>query len=197
MSRKILALGAAGLALAASLALTTLAAAGGGDRNSDRIPDRWERRHHLSLKVNQAKRDQDHDGLNNMGEYRAKLDPRDDDSDDDGVEDGDENAGAITSFADGVLTITLAGGGTLSATVTDRTEIECEEEDSTNTSMRGDDDDDDGDHEDGDQEDGDNEDGDNDESCGAEALTAGRPVEEAELKTRGGKAVWEEIELGS
>jgi hypothetical protein len=26
------------------------------DRNHDRIPDRWERAHHLSLHVNQARR---------------------------------------------------------------------------------------------------------------------------------------------
>lgn len=193
MSRKILALGAAALALAASLVLATFATAGGGDRNRDRIPDRWEKRHHLSLKVNQASRDQDRDGLTNMGEYRAKLDPRDDDSDDDGLEDGDENAGAIASFTGGVLTITLAGGGTLAATVTDDTEIECEDEDRATTAMRGDDDDD----EDGEHEDGDHEDGDHEDSCGAAALTAGRTVEEAELKTRGGKAVWEEIELRS
>ena len=59
------------------------------DRNHDRIPDRWEIRHGLSLDKNQAKRDQDRDDLNNRGEFRAKSDPRDDDSDDDGVEAGD------------------------------------------------------------------------------------------------------------
>src|SRR5262245_53546663 len=122
MNRKLLTLVASGLVLAASLVLASFAAASGGDRNRDRIPDRWEKHHHLSLKHNQAKRDQDHDGLNNMGEFRAKLDPRDKDSDDDGIDDGDENAGKIASFANGVLTITLAGGGSLSATVNDDTE---------------------------------------------------------------------------
>ena len=54
------------------------------DRNHDKIPDRWEKKHDLSLKVNQAKKDQDRDDLNNRGEYRSGSDPRDDDSDDDG-----------------------------------------------------------------------------------------------------------------
>src|SRR3954471_14626443 len=111
------------LALAASLLLASAASA--HDRNRDRIPDRWERAHHLSLHVNQSRRDQDHDGLNNRGEYRAGMNPRDRDSDDDGVRDGRENAGSVTSFAGGVLTITLAQGGTLTATVTDATRIEC------------------------------------------------------------------------
>src|SRR4051794_37397718 len=112
-------------ALALSLLVAGPAHASSSDRNRDRLPDRWERAHHLSLKVNQAGRDQDHDGLNNRGEYRAGLNPHDRDSDDDGVVDGRENAGAISSFANGVLTITLAKGGTLSARVTDATRIEC------------------------------------------------------------------------
>ena len=41
------------------------------DRNRDRIPDRWERQFHLSLKRDQARRDQDHDGLRNRAEYLA------------------------------------------------------------------------------------------------------------------------------
>jgi len=98
----------AALAVLAFALFTILAGpAAARDRNHDRIPDRWEKRHHLSLKVNQAKRDQDRDGLRNRAEFRAGLDPRDDDSDDDGLEDGDENAGTIQSFnaATGRLTI--------------------------------------------------------------------------------------------
>src|ERR1700709_2084051 len=56
-----------------------------GDRNGDRIPDRWERAHHLSLKVNQAKRDKDHDGLRNKAEFMAGDNPRDADTDNDGI----------------------------------------------------------------------------------------------------------------
>src|SRR3954466_5568872 len=142
-----------------------------GDRNRDRIPDRWERAHHLSLHVNQARRDQDHDGLNNRGEFRAHLNPRDDDTDNDGIEDGDENAGTITSFTGGVLTVALAGGGSLSANVTGDTQGECD--DTAPAS-----DDGDGDHHGGGDDDDDDHEG--DDNCGAEALTAGRTVKEAE-----------------
>lgn len=61
------------------------------DRNHDGLPDRWERAHHLSLKVNQAPRDQDRDGLNNKQEYAAHTDPRDTDTDGDGLRDGFED----------------------------------------------------------------------------------------------------------
>jgi hypothetical protein len=113
------------LSLAGFLLLAGSASA--KDRNHDRIPDRWEKRHHLSLHVNQARRDQDHDGLRNRAEFRAKLNPRDDDSDNDGLEDGDENAGTILSFANGVLKISVFGDQVMSGTVTDATEIECEQ----------------------------------------------------------------------
>src|SRR5919198_2237003 len=104
-----------------------------GDRNHDRIPDRWERAHHLSLKVNQAKRDQDHDGLRNRGEFLAGDNPRDDDSDDDGVEDGQEKAGTVVSFTGGVLVVHLFNGDDVKGTVDDNTEIECENAPSTTT----------------------------------------------------------------
>src|SRR5947209_6821050 len=61
------------------------------DRNRDRLPDRWECRNGLSLRVNQARRDQDRDGLNNMGEFKAGTNPRKPDTDGNGVKDGDEN----------------------------------------------------------------------------------------------------------
>src|SRR3954451_5288744 len=115
--------------LTGGLALTLLVAgqaqASTSDRNRDGLPDRWERAHHLSLRVNEARRDQDHDGLDNRGEYRAGLNPHDRDSDDDGIADGREHAGTVSSFKDNVLTISLAQGGTLTATVTNATRIEC------------------------------------------------------------------------
>jgi hypothetical protein len=198
VSRKILALAATVLALVASLMLATFAAAG-GDRNRDRIPDRWEKQHHLSLKVDQSKRDQDRDGLNNRGEFQAQLDPRDDDSDNDGVEDGDENAGTVATFTGGVLTITLAKGGTLAAKVTPDTEIECD------GAAKASSDDDEGgdegqnggqgDHQGNDEGTDDDHGGDN--TCGANPLTASRQVKEAELKTRNGEAVWDKVELGA
>jgi hypothetical protein len=62
------------------------------DRNHDRIPDRWERAHHLSLRVNQARRDQDRDGLVSRSEYLDHTNPRRRDSDRDGTPDGREDA---------------------------------------------------------------------------------------------------------
>ena len=61
------------------------------DRNHDGLPDKWEKRHHLSLKVNQAQRDQDRDGLTNIGEFGSGTNPRDADSDNDGVSDAAED----------------------------------------------------------------------------------------------------------
>jgi hypothetical protein len=127
-----LALGALAL-----LAMPSLAAA--KDRNHDRIPDRWEKRHHLSLKTNQARLDQDQDHLRNRGEFLAGDNPRDDDSNDDGVMDGEENAGTIASFdaASGKLTISLFGGETLSGMVTTGTEIKCENHSGASASSEG------------------------------------------------------------
>lgn len=62
-----------------------------GDRNRDRIPDRWEKRFGLSLKVDQRKRDQDRDGLRNLAEFRAGTSPKAVDTDRDGVDDTDED----------------------------------------------------------------------------------------------------------
>jgi hypothetical protein len=82
--------------------------------------------------------------------------------------------------------------------VNDDTEIECDETPGDDRGHdEGDDDDDDGDH----GEDrtlaghhhGD--DDDDAEECGTDALVAGTKVLEAELKVRGGEAVWTEVEL--
>jgi hypothetical protein len=189
------------------------ASASAHDANRDRIPDRWEKRHGLSLEVKQTARDQDKDGFKNRAEWRAKTDPRDADSDDDGTDDSEENAGTVTSFADGELTITLFDGGTLTGKVTDETEIKCHDDDADRARAahdHGDDDEGDDDHGDrggrdgsdddhGDRDDGDDDHGDcrgdDDEECGTEALTAGRAVAEAELKITSEGRVWEEIEL--
>ena len=193
------------LALVAALGVVSSASAKGRDRNHDRLPDRWERAHHLSLKVKQARRDQDHDGLNNRGEFRAHTNPRDRDTDDDGIRDGDENAGTIKSFAGGVLTITLAEGGELAARVDDDTEIECHRPGDlkARASHDGDDDNsgpsdnsgpgsggDDANHDAGDDH-GD----DDDDRCGADALTPGTRVHEAELELTSKGRRWGELEL--
>jgi hypothetical protein len=132
----------------ALLALPAGAMASRGDRNHDGLSDRWETRHHLSLKVNQSSRDQDNDGLNNRGERARGTDPRKADSDrdglkdgmevktgndprkrdtdGDGIPDGRENAGTILSFANGVLTIKLADGSTISGAAG---AVSCDDED--------------------------------------------------------------------
>ncbi len=183
----------------ALLAALLPAVASARDRNRDRIPDRWERHHHLSLKVKQTRRDQDADGLNNLREWRNHTDPRDDDSDDDGIEDGDENAGTVDSFDanTGVLVIKLAKDGSLvTGTVTSGTEIECEGAPTAAASHDGDDDDNSGpggadDHGDDDDQ------GEDEHECGTEALVEGANVHEAELKLDGGTATWREVELRS
>jgi hypothetical protein len=127
---------AAALGALALLALPGAAAA--KDGNHDRIPDRWERHHHLSTAVNQAGRDQDHDHLRNRAEFLAGDNPRDRDSDDDGVMDGNENAGTITAFdaESGKLTIGLFNGDSVSGLVTESTRIKCEDEHSPDVTAR-------------------------------------------------------------
>jgi hypothetical protein len=191
-------------ALAFALFAILAGPAAAHDRNGDRIPDRWEKRHHLSLAVKQGRRDQDGDGLRNRAEWKAGLDPRDEDSDDDGIEDGDENAGTIEKFdaTTGKLTIKLFSGDSISGLVTGDTEIECDDDAHSSSSGPGDDGDDDhGDDDRGDDR-GDDDQGDDDhgddghgETCGSDALTAGREVEEAELKLSNGKATFKKIEL--
>jgi hypothetical protein len=207
-----LALGALAL-----LAMPGLAAA--KDRNHDHIPDRWEKRHHLSLQVNQAHHDQDGDHLRNRGEFLADDNPRDRDSDDDGVADGNEQAGTVASFdaETGRLVIDLFGGDTISGLVTADTEIECEDHHSgASASSEGhgsgelEPGDDHGGEEAGDDRNGDNsgpgsensgpgrgdENDDNeDRVCTTAELVPGAVVEEAELRVANGQAVFEEVEL--
>jgi hypothetical protein len=170
-----------------------------GDRNGDRIPDRWERAHHLSLKVNQAKRDQDHDGLRNRAEFLAGDNPRDDDTDNDGVEDGEEKAGRVVSFTGGVLIVHLFNGDDVKGTVDDDTEVECEDGPATMRSpaARAADD---GPGEHGDEEHGDGDHGDDDEdddraACDTFELTTGVVVREAELEATARGLRFTKIEL--
>ena len=179
-----------------------------GDRNHDRIPDRWERANHLSLKVNQARRDQDHDGLRNRAEFLAGDNPREADTDDDGIEDGQEKAGTVVSFTNGVLIVHLFNGDDVKGTVDGDTEIECEHAQQTATAARTADDgggDDHGDDNEGDDDhggQGDDDQGDDDENedenqpgCDASALTQGAIVKEAELKATATGLAFREIEL--
>ncbi len=212
------------VAVLGTLALLALpGAAAAKDGNHDRIPDRWEKRHHLSTSVNQAFRDQDRDHLRNRAEFLAGDNPRDRDSDDDGVMDGSENAGAITAFdaATGRLTISLFNGDSIAGLVTDTTRIKCEDEHSPDVTVRarhgeeepGDDHggrgeepgDDNGGHgeEPGDDNSGNNSgsgpSGHDDNGTGANCTTSdlivGVTVEEAELELEHGAATFEEVEL--
>lgn len=185
-----LALGALAL-----LAMPGLAAA--KDRNHDHIPDKWEKRHHLSLKTNQAHENQDGDRLRNRAEFLAGDDPRDADSNDDGVMDGEDNAGTIASFdaATGKLAISLFGGETVSGLVDEETEIKCEDHSSASASSEGS-----GEEEPGDDH-GDNsgpgrgDDEDAAGNCTTADLIPGAVVQEAELKVANGQATFEEVEL--
>ena len=83
--------------VAAAGALALMLAAFGGtavakDRNHDQIPDKWEKRFHLSLRVDQSNRDQDRDKVDNLNEFQEGTNPRDKDSDNDGRADGREDS---------------------------------------------------------------------------------------------------------
>lgn len=60
------------------------------DRDRDRLPDRWERRHRLPTNRQSARRDPDRDRLNNRAELRHRVNPRRRDTDRDGMSDGYE-----------------------------------------------------------------------------------------------------------
>jgi hypothetical protein len=222
------------LILVAALALAALSVAAvasadrghRGDRNHDGLPDRWERHHHLSLKVNQAHRDPDRDKLDNRNEFRHGTDPNKRDTDDDGVRDRDEvnPAGTIASFDNGVLTITLRNGQSVSGRVTPDTKIECENEDAAKAMAAhdgGDDNSGPGSTSSGREEENENEvenevehgettttttttssnsgpgneNEDEDRACGMDALKQGATVKEAEAKLTSNGLVFEEIEL--
>jgi hypothetical protein len=75
--------------LGAMLLIASSAAA--KDRNRDGIPDRWEKKFDLSLKVDQANKDQDRDKVDNLNEFQEGTNPRDRDTDNDGIRDGRED----------------------------------------------------------------------------------------------------------
>jgi hypothetical protein len=64
-----------------------------GDKNRDHLPDAWEAKHGLSLRADQAARDQDGDSLDNLYEYLSYDNPRADDTDADGTGDAQEQTG--------------------------------------------------------------------------------------------------------
>jgi hypothetical protein len=80
-----------GVVLAALLAVPGTAMAKSRDRDHDGLPDKWEKKFHLSTHKKSAKGDPDHDGLNNMGEFRSRTNPRKADTDNDGVNDANDD----------------------------------------------------------------------------------------------------------
>jgi hypothetical protein len=209
---------AAALGVIAVLALPALASAKARDRNHDGIPDRWEKRHHLSLKVNQARRDRDGDHLRNRAEFLTGDNPRNPDTDGDGIPDGEENAGTIQAFdpATGKLTIALLGGGTISGLVTEQTEIQCENEHSSASASDSQQSEDNSGEDEGQsgEDEGDSsgpgssssgedegESGDENDDQGGNAgcttadLVPGAVVQQAELQIENGAATFEEVDL--
>jgi hypothetical protein len=206
-------------ALVGVLAIALPGTASARDRNHDRIPDKWERNHHLSLHKNQAKRDQDRDSLKNRKEFKARTDPRDADTDGDGVPDGEENAGTIASFDGTTLTINLFDGSSISGMVTQGTEIKCEATGGDDNDNAGDDDSGDDDNSGhgggggddhrtasamstsddggGNDDNGGDDDGgdDNGGECTTADLTPDTVVQEAELDLSNGQATFEEVKL--
>jgi hypothetical protein len=198
------------LALVALVALALPGIASAADRDHDHMRDSWEKKFGLNTHKNDARRDKDRDGLKNIAEFKAGTNPRKADTDGDGTKDGDENAGKVASFdsSTGTLTITLAGGGTLTGKVDSTTEIECEGADDDSTATGGDTRGD-GTPEDnaaaarhgaddgpGDDNGGDNQGGtDDSSSCGTEALTTDRVVKEADISGDGSSAIFQKVEL--
>jgi hypothetical protein len=214
-----------GVVVAALLAVPGAAMAKSRDRDHDKLPDKWEKKFHLSTHRNNAKGDPDRDGLSNLREFRAGTNPRNADTDNDGVNDGDEMAehtnprdpdtdndgvrdgaetiGTIAGFTEdspgsgtGVLTITLNDNSTESGRVDQSTEIECRAPEQAGRHDR----DGGGDNSgpgSGDEGDhsGPGRDGDERSQCSTADLTAGTPVHEAELHGSGDSAVFEKVEL--
>jgi hypothetical protein len=195
--------------------LLTAGSASAKDRNHDQIPDKWEKKFHLSLKVDQSNKDQDRDKVDNLNEFQEGTNPKDADTDNDGVKDGQEKAGQVLSFTAGVLTVHLFNGDDVKGAVDADTEIECDDAAMTPTTTApaaraaddGGGDNGEGDHQGGDhQGPGDDGQGDDDQGddngndqgqagCDATKLTPGAVVQEAELKATAAGLVFEKIEL--
>lgn len=152
--------------------------------------------------IRDGREDRDRDGLSNAAEDTTGNDPTDTDTDDDGTRDGAEQAGVVTSFEGGKLTIDLANGSSVSGLVTGDTEIECETEDQEEAdnddgpSARASSDDESGSDEESDETPDEGEaDEDDGERCSTADLVPGARVHEAEGRLTADGLVFEEIEL--
>ena len=143
------------LAVLAAALLALPVAAQARDRDGDGMNDRWEKRHRVSNpnadpdrdrvdnrnefveRTRPRDRDADDDGrpdgredrdrdrLSNAAEDATGNHPRDRDTDNDGIPDGKEQAGVVSAYENGVLTIDLANGSSVTAAVTDATDVDC------------------------------------------------------------------------
>jgi hypothetical protein len=124
---------------------------------------------------------------------------------------GGETAGTVASFTNGVLTITLTDGSTVSGKVTEQTEIHCQsatageqgedqgddngnDESSSTTTARTSSHDGQG-GESGQDSGGDHQGNEGQQSCTSAALVPGAVVREAELSVGSGGSIWHQIDL--
>lgn len=221
----------------ALVALRAAAQAAPRDRDGDGMSDRWEKRHKVKRANadtdrdgvdnrneyvegtrprdrdsdndgrSDGREDRDRDRLSNRAEDATGNDPTDRDTDNDGIPDGKEQAGVVTAYEDGALTIDLANGGSVTGKVTEDTDVDC----ATEAQAEGTDDDASASHR-GDGEAGPAEgrrprgdhggfgcdgfrEGEDDVECPDGALAVGAKVHEASLKLTSDGAVFKEIEL--
>jgi hypothetical protein len=80
-----------GVVLAALLAVPGAAMAKSHDRDHDKLPDKWEKKFHLSTHKKNAAGDPDKDGLNNIGEFKSRTNPRKADTNGNGVNDANDD----------------------------------------------------------------------------------------------------------
>jgi hypothetical protein len=80
-----------GVVLAALLAVPGAAMAKSHDRDHDKLPDKWEKKFHLSTHKKNAAGDPDKDGLNNLGEFKSRTNPRKADTNGNGVNDANDD----------------------------------------------------------------------------------------------------------
>lgn len=113
----------------------------------------------------------------------------------------EENAGTVTSFTGGVLTITLNNGQTVTGNVTGDTEIECQAPEMSSSLSSHDRGDDNGDRTDNHGDRGDDngndqgDDGAENANCSSADLTTGAVVHEARLAVTSAGATWDKVEL--
>ncbi|MEJ7892096.1 MAG: hypothetical protein WKF94_05605 [Solirubrobacteraceae bacterium] len=103
------------------------------DRDADEVSNRTEQLAVTNPRMADSDRDglsdpdedPDADGVVNRSESLLSWHPRNADTDDDGVQDGDENAGVVSATTPETVTIALLRGGSLSAKLTEFTDVRC------------------------------------------------------------------------